>query len=235
MRLCQPDWRWSKVLAAIEAGDPPTDPFLADVYNVKRGISEDEDLQYVLDLYEDRQDRDTLVAFFLCRATYDEMTHGTGVEEKILRLYGKLFVDLAVFRNKMEWRKYVLFYVENCCVDEKGKIQVMKGVTDGPYALIAYWRIGEERLLPSNKVMIEKVLIMALEKSLLARNSSILSEASKEAFKWGKAAMDAIKVRDSIRDVTDGETQAITAIKKRKATLLASDLQTGLTPQDILH
>ncbi len=218
---------------AVTNETPPADAFLRDVYNVIVGESDHEIIHYALELYHTPRFRDTLMAFFLSGATMLQVMQGTGVAADTLMVFEKLFINLDVFRNKMEWRAFAEHYVAKCCADEDGETQVKKAIIDGPITLLVHWRIGEEPVFLSDKEILTQQALLAHTKSMAAWNARLTDAESKEAYRWGQFAVSTAQRRNNINDNSDVETDAIVAIQKRKATLEANEA--GLALSDILH
>jgi hypothetical protein len=190
-------------------------------------------MEYVFELYDDHPSRDTLVAFFLSGATMAQIVQGTGIDSDTLATFEKLFIDITVFRNKLEWRAFAEHYVEECCANEAGEAQIKKGILDGPIALLAHWRVGNEMIFLSDQEILTQQVLLAHMKALTARNAGVTSAEAKEAFKWGQFAVNTATRRSTLRDTSEIETDAIVAIQKRKATMDAKEA--GLEPGEILH
>ncbi len=233
MRNPFPDWRWRAVCSAVEVTEPPEDALLRDVYNVILGESKHETIMYVLELYHTHKSRDTLVAFFLSGAELPQIMQGTGVDADALRMFEQLFIDSTVFRNKMEWRAYAEYYVDQCCADENGQLQVKKGHLDGPITLMAHWAKGNEVITLTDQQILTQQALMAHTKALAARNAGITDIEAKEAYRWGQFAVNTAQRRSNLQDTADVEMDAIVAIQKRKATLEAEEA--GLSLSEILH
>lgn len=222
-----------QITEAINNNTPPDDSFLRDVYSVIVNQMDYENIKYALELHMTPPYRDTIMAFFLSWATLEQVGQGTGIALDVLSIFEKLFIDRAVFRNKLEWKSYVLFYADKCCHDDAGRDQVMKGATEGPLSLLQHWRVGNESLFPSKWDLVSDFIMIAYEKAIIARNSSILSEAAKEAYKWSALTLKTLQVQEGLKDIRHGALEAHTAIEQRESTLKVTDL--GIQPADIAH
>ena len=233
MRRKSPSWRWELVQKALEEEVLPADSFCREVYSVMNGTLELEPIIYALDIYENPSYRDTLIAFFLSGANTSQMMQGTRVDADTLSAFEKLFIDINVFRNKMEWRSYAEYYEANCCADEKGREQIKIGVLNGPIGLILHWHIGNEQIVLSDHEILTQQLRLAFVKSMVSRNASVTDSEAKEALKWGQFAVGAALRRSTLKGNTEIETDAIMAIKQRKSTMTIEE--TGMTAADFLH
>lgn len=229
----RPDWRWLLVEKAMEAGTPPEDAFLLDVYNVMAGILKHDVYQYALEIYAVPTFRDTMVAWFLSGASVDQMIQGSGVHAEALGAFEKLFIDSSTFRNKLEWRAYAEYYVANCCYNAAGEKQVKMAALEGPIPLLSYWRKGNELIRLSDEEILTQQALLAHVKALTARNASVTDPAAKEAFRWGQFAVATAQRRNVLHDTSEVEVDAIVAIEKRKATVEAQEI--GLDLADIKH
>jgi len=233
MKRKRPDWRWLLLQEALEAGAPPADIFLRDVYSVMQGTLEHEVYQYVLEIYSTPPFRDTMVAWFLSGANTEQIIQGSDVHAEALAGFEKLFLDSSTFRNKMEWRAYAEYYVANCCHDEVGQKQVKMAALEGPIPLLSFWKKGNEIIRVTDEEILSQQAVMAHVKATAARNASITDPTAKEAFKWGQFAVNTAQRRNVLHEVSDVEVDAIVAIQKRKATVEAQEL--GLNIADIKH
>jgi len=203
------------------------------VYSVIHDEAEDEHIQYVVELYLDPRQRDSLMAFFLSGATLEQAEKGLGVDIDVLTMFKALYADMSVFRNKMEWRYYAEEYATTMCYDTAGEEQVKGGVLYGPTFLMMFWASGSEDVPISEREIITTQMKMAYIKAFAAKNVSITTAEAKEAYKWGQFAVSSAKQRNTIKDTGDLETGAKVAIKQRKATMKADEA--GLNLSDILH
>ncbi len=233
MEQKRPDWRWTLVKKAVEDGVLPEDAFLQDIYNVMTGSLQHKVYMYTLELYTVRQFRDTMVAWFLSGADYDQIIQGSAVDVDALAAFEKLFIDSTTFRNKMEWRAYAEYYVANCCYNEIGEKQVKMAALEGPIPLLSYWRKGNELIKLSDEEILTQQAMLAHVKALAARNASVTDPEAKEAFRWGQFAVATAQRRNVLHAETDSEVDAIVAIQKRKATVEAQEI--GLDLADIKH
>lgn len=229
----RPDWRWLEIQEAVKAVSPPSDEFLRDIYNVILGELDHETYKYVLEMYMEGTQRDTLVAWFLSGANIEQIIQGSGVVEDALKVFERLFVDPEAFRNKMEWRAYAEYYALNCCANENGQKQIKMGVLEGPIPLLAFWKRGNELIKITDTEIMSQEAILAYVKSLAARNASILDPEAKEALRWGQFAVSSAARRNILNDTSEVEVDAIVAIRKRRATVDSLDI--GLSLDEIGH
>jgi len=235
MRICIPDQAWRQVCEAIKKKTKPADPFLRKVYSVMKGKEEHQSVAEALDLIENISHRISVTAYFLSGADIEQISRSLLISPDTLTVFGKLCIDTSVFRNKLEWNDYVVSYVKHYCADnERLKKEVQCAVTIGPIALEKYWQRGNEKLAITDKDLTRKVLETALEKAVLAVGSSINSNESREALKWGRFAVSIAPVHNNMKDTQELEDGAWAVIEKRREAKRPQDTDIGEV-DNILH
>lgn len=228
-----PDWRWTRVQAAVRDGITPEDPFLRDVYSVVKGTYQDKEIHEALYLYHVPYERDVIIAFFLSGATLDQIRYGLGISVDVLRPFATLFIDMKTFRNKIEWRLYAKYYADNCCIPDVKK-QLEVGLSHGPHILMHHWTMGSDVLEIPEREILSRWTMTAYSKAMIARDASINSAAAKEAFKWGAMAVKSVmELRNMRTEASDTNLDAVLAIKKRRDVLEPKEL--GISIADIAH
>lgn len=231
---CIPDWRWLAVQKAKTDNTPPEDEFLLTVYNVIVGKNRDEEIERAIDLYQLPYKRDTLTSFFLSRATLAQIRQGTNIPETVLEIYEQLFMDSHQFLDKMDRRIYARTYRDTICEAESRPI-IDKAIVDGPYALLQYWAEGSEMVNIPDAELASKLAMMAWTKVTAASQESILSDASKEALKWVKAANQLVNSRNRLHPDPADTDEVLVGIKDREVTIPVGMEGLGIPEDELVH
>ena len=231
-----PNHRWRRVVAAVAAKTPPADPFLLSVYNVITGTTKDDTISYALDLINEPQDRDSIVAFLLGGATYEGVATTLWIESvATVEIFAQLYMDSSVFRNKLEHLRYCEYYLESICPedDERNQALIRQGISHGPKSLELWFKRAGDVVHVSKEDITNAVLQMAFTNALAAKDVSVISPIAKESHRWVKTALDAITARDEHDRDTSDELDAILAIEKHLAA--KSPEAAGIVPEEIMH
>lgn len=231
---CVPDWRWMSLIQAQKTRITPQDPFLLRVYNVMMDIDTDEEVSEALTHYHIPFKRDTLISFFLSKATLDQTHTGTWVKTPVLEIFEKLFVDPEQFRDKMDLRMYAQFYRDTICVEEYRPVLDM-AVAEGPYALLQYWATGNELVRMPDDEFATKLAMAAYVKVMATNQESILSAASQESLKWLKAANQLLNARNRLNPTPKDNEDLLFGIKDREVTTPIGLQGTGFDISDVVH
>lgn len=229
-----PDWRWTLVQRAMGGLRDPDDVFIRRVCHVLRGTLRDEDIEEALYIHNVPFERNTLIAFIVCGASFSQIVQALGVKESVAHVFEKLFLDRSTFKNKMEWRMYVKYYIQNCGSKELAT-QIEAGMVHGPLVLVDRWTMGQDAPLElPARDMISKWAMTSYSKAMVARSAPITSQAAKEAFKWGAMAVKSIAEWQAIAtaEATDAPN-ALVAIEQRKASFTPDEV--GINVDTIEH
>lgn len=205
MASCIPNWRWLEVLRAQADSVRPTDEFIAHVYGVLQGHFQDENVSRAIELFNLPFKRDSLTAFLLSKATHAQIEKGTGIKLEVFVIFEKLFVDPDQFQDKMDVRMYAHLYRDTIC-QKDNRMQIEKAITDGPYALLEYWSLGNEVVSIPDEAIAAKLLGIALRKVSAAAQASLLSPEAKEGIRWAGYAEKILNTRNKLNPTpTDAE------------------------------
>lgn len=232
---CVPDWRWRKITRAMIDFSTPQDPFIQHVYNVNAGNKKDTAVEHAISLHQIPYKRDNLIAFFLSRATHQQITRGTWIPEEVLIIFEKLFIDPTQFSDKMDLRMYAKFYRDHICEMESRPV-IEKAIQEGgPYLLLQYWATGNEVIRVPDEELATKLLMTSFTKLAIASQESILAASSKEAVKWGKLANQALAARNRLNPTPLDTEDLIVGIKNREVTTAIGEDGVGFDLSTLVH
>lgn len=200
MPSCIPDWRWLEVLRAQAESVRPTDEFAAHVYDVLQGHVQDENVSIALEIFNLPFKRDSLTAFFLSKANHAQIEKGTGIKLEVFVIFEKLFVDPHQFKDKMDVRMYAHLYRKTIC-QKDNMMQIEKAITDGPFALLEYWSLGNEVVSIPDETIAAKLLGVALRKVSAAAQASLVSTEAKEGLRWAAYAEKILNTRNKLNPI----------------------------------
>ena len=109
---CIPDRKWRQYCQLAKEKKAIQDPLLKRIENVRTQKVKDENIEYVLDLIEDPDYRDTLVAFLLSGADLLSISTWLHIPLQILEMFCTLCFNQEEFRNKLELRGYAKRYAQ---------------------------------------------------------------------------------------------------------------------------
>lgn len=233
--LPQPDRLWKQVIEAYDSGTCPGDPFLKRVYSVMVGETEDETVQYALEKIAEPKDRDAIVAYILSGATNEMIANSLWIRStEVVDVFSKLYMDITVFRDKLEHLRYCEYYLEDRCEDdERNQALIQQGISHGPKALELWWKRAKDEVNIDRDDIADAVLRMAFTNAMAAKDVSVTHPIAKEAHRWVKTALDAIQVRDADRDDLGEDLDAMLAIEKHLSTKTPEEANVPL--DQIMH
>lgn len=156
------------------------------------------EVAYAVDLYENEEHRPALDAFLLAKASLDVVSQTLDIPVAILETYQHFFMDVSVFRNKLELISYATHYEST----PYGKELVRTAVTVGlDYLLWAYG--GSAGQLDSRHV-IRKTMVDAYFRGMAHKGNALTSNIAKESLKWW---LTAIKNAESLEKIDPHTTQ----------------------------
>jgi hypothetical protein len=212
---CVPDWRWIQVLEAQKTSIDPPDELAKKVYDVEQGRAEDAVISHALAVFRLPPKRDVLTAFLLSKATLVQAEKGTWIPEEVCQMYERIFLDPDQFQDKIDLYTYAHYYRDEVCL-EKNRIQIEKALTDGPYALLEEWSVGNEIIVIPDDEVASKLLGIALAKVSAAAQSSILSEASREGLRWANFAAKTLDTRNKLNPTPADADDLMMDLEKEK-------------------
>lgn len=231
MRRPVPDARYRLFLQAVDDRQPPDDLLALACYRAHTGHTPSEEHLYACELAGNPEDRDALVAFYLSGATSNETSESLGIPLAVLDIFGRLAIDMTVFRNKLELLRYVIEYKKTAT--ETGSQLIDLGTVQGPVALMYHFLHGHEDLPIDSKNYARSMMNQAYYFSMTARGNSIKSGVSKEALRWLSATSNLMKDYERLIVDTHDNTEMMLAIDSVKSTYTAEEL--NLDPKTFMH
>lgn len=210
------------------------DPLLQQINKVRQGTLKDEDVEYALDLIEDANYRDNVIAFLLSGATPMVVSEWLQIPVKVVDLFCELCFEKAEFRNKLEWRSYALKYAQDYALPENADL-VRSAIVLGPQYMKYHFQQGEEVVPLDARDLARSLIHQAFHFSRVARGNSINSAASKEALRWLNTASKLLTGYDKIpnEESNDDDNDAWIAIEEVK--ISQSVEECGLPKDAVMH
>ena len=192
MAQLAPDHRARWIIAAARDGSDEDiiEPLDRELFHfVKRGSAASAEIQQACDLYRDPEFSHILNALFLSGGQIEAIAAGLGMSEVTLGAYRRLFFDPDVLPHNLAKTRYVK---RLDCPDEFRSLYEL-AIERGPNELIERFRIGARpRLEPEN--LIYDAMADMWSKFLSHRGFVVTSDTSKEALRWGEAALRTAKM-----------------------------------------
>ena len=226
----QPDHRYRAVLSAVQEGTAPTEPQMAALYAVYDNATCPSDLvQYAHDLHEDEEHRAILDAFLLTRCPLTEIVAVLEIDVPVIETYVFLYMDVTVFRNKLEIISFAAHYESS----NYGKELVKTAVQVGPEYL--HWAYGKLSDAIDPRTIIRRTMQDSYFRGMAHKGNGLTTGVTKEAHKWWATAIKNAELTERMDPST--AKQAIEelriALGQRDETIGPDDFDVPLT--DILH
>lgn len=183
-----PDHRFRAVEAALaSAAPPPEDLLMRGLLIALANKSTATDLNpesYAYELYSNLEHRMVLDAFLLSHCPLSLVAKTLTIGEDVLETYAHLFMDMSVFRNKLE----VLTYAKDYPGGPYAKEMIRTAVTVGyEYLLWAYGNPDEDTV--DSRFIVRKTMIDAFFRGQAHKGNSLTSAMAKEAKAWTQMAV----------------------------------------------
>jgi len=218
----------------IEKGHRPKDPYVAQVYDVVIGNTQDEEIVYALDLVRVPEHKETLQAFFLGGASDQDVCDALDITVTVVEHVHKLVMDENQFRNKLERFTYAKDLVEaEDVLTERGADYIRMSMLHGPDILAQHFHLGNEEIKVDVKKLVGHFIETAYYLSANARGNSITSETVKQSRLWMLDILKYAEAHSELQSMGNATSDALLAIEERKATVSVEEL--GLNPDDIYH
>lgn len=229
---CIPDRKWRQYCKLVETKKAILDPLLLQVDAVRHGKLEDDDIAYALDLIEDPEHKDGIIAFLLSGEDLMGIATWLRIPLPVLEIFCALCFDRNEFRNKLELRSYARKYAREIAQPENTEL-IASAILLGPKYMMYHFQTGNEEMPMDPREFAKNLIHQAFHISRVARGNPINSPASKEALRWLNAASKLITGYDKVPgdDLTDDDSEAMIAIEEVKISRSVTEL--GLAPDDI--
>jgi hypothetical protein len=235
-----PDHRFLVVQTLIEKNSPvpsdwavPTHQHMLGLYVALRDkLSGDASTteSYAYELYQNLEHRMVLDAFLLANCPYSLISQTLGIGENVIEAYAQLFMDMFVFRNKLE----VISYAKDYPGGPYAKEMIRTAVTVGyDYLLWVYGNTDEETV--DSRFIVRKTMIDAFFRGRAHKGNGLTSAMAKEAKSWAAMAVSNAALIEKIdpRTTKAAVNELRIAIEGKDSTL-APD-KAPVPAEDILH
>lgn len=182
-------------------------------------------------LYKDHEHRVILDAFFLARAPEELIARIFEIDPAVVSAYGYLFMDMSVFRNRLEIRSYSVHYNN----DGDGRDITCLATGVGLEYLI--WAYGNQPTLTSEVVssgvlspgtteITRRTMTESFYKGMAHRGNSVVSSVAKEALKWWQQAVHNVAILEKLdpEGKQTGNDAVALALESRDETLGTTQL-----------
>jgi len=223
-----PDIRWQTLVKAVTDKKMPEDLYLARVYKVMTGETQDDTIAFALDIINTPVERDCLVAYFLAGASVEYICKSLGLKDEVCRNFGYLYIDMDTFRYRLEVLRYADYYM--CTIATKQQQELIKqGLHQGPeYITYHINPVMHEQL--SNEKVANKMLALSFYTASVAKSLGIESSASKQALRWMGTATKILTI--SGQNVQDPDDFNISLIELQQPQTLET---MQLTSDNLVH
>lgn len=180
-----PDHRFLAMQALVASGSPaPTDALEVALFARLSGQPcLVEAVAYASDLHENEEHRPVIDAFLLARTPLDIIASTLDIPAHVLETYMQLFMDVSVFRNKLELITYATHYESSAY----GKELVRAAVTVGLDYLL--WAYGNGNGQLDTRHVIRRTMLDAYFRGMAHKGNALTSNVAKEALKWWSTAI----------------------------------------------
>lgn len=178
--LRQPDHRFLRTKEALTGASPrPEEPRMLSLLEILEGTESTTPVRYAFDLYQNAEHRMVLDAFFLAMTPKDLITDTLNIPAEVLEAYGHLFMDMSVFRNRLE----ILTFAKDYPGTPYAKEMIRTAVTVGyDYLLWAYGNPNMDAV--DSRHIVRKVMVDSFFRGLAHKGNALTSAMAKEAKGW---------------------------------------------------
>lgn len=227
----RPDHRLQAVLTALrDGGDAPADPLSAELLSLLDNSGPaSEVVQYANDLYIDEEHRPIIDAFLLTRCPLEEVSALLVIDVAVLQVYGHLFMDMSVFRNRLEIISFAARYDSNSYGKELVKTAVMVGVE------YLRWTYGDLKQEFDPRDIIRRTMVDSYFRGMAHKGNALTTNVAKEAHKWWQTAVKNAELSERLSPSTGRQAieELRIALTKRDETITSD--QFVVPPSEILH
>ncbi len=231
MRL-RPDHRFQDVLAAVNASaNVPTESRMAALFarlDNPSGVV-DENVDYAYELHSEEEHRAIVDAFLLSKCEVAEISALLDIDAGVLETYAYLFMDMTVFRNRLEIISYAARYNSS----EYGKEMVRTAVHVGADYL--YWTYGKTRADFDPRYVIQKTMMDSFFRGMAHKGNALTTGVAKESHKWWGTAVKNAELMERLNPTTAKQAveELRIALGQKDDTVSADNFEVPL--DQILH
>jgi len=231
MHVPLPDARWRHVLHALKTNIPPEDPLALHVYRVKIGEEKDDTIRRALDIIEELEYRDTVIAYCLCEATPAETSESLRIPPEVLSVVNAMVCDVSVFEHKMELIRYTRHF--GTIAHAKIKQHVEDGLNCGPSYLINHFKMGHEQARVNRDEMLNEMAALAYNSSRLLK-SHPTPQMVDQFVKLSNVAQKSIVLCDRTNDVRTSAIEALVEIATQDNVIARLEAP-KISLEDVVH
>jgi len=234
---CVPDRKWRQYCQLKESKKAIADPLLQKVDAVRNGKLKDDEVEYVLDLIENPDHKDSVIAFLLSGAEISVISTWLYIPVSVLDLFCELCFNKSEFRNKLEIRSYAKYYAQSMAQLANADL-IASAILLGPEYMMYHFQQGSEKVSMDPRDFARNLINQAFHMSRVARGNSINSPATKEALRWLNTAAKLLTGYDKVPGDADSDddNEAMVAIESVRLTKSQEEYyaETG-GPVEIMH
>jgi len=227
--MLPPNHRYLAVKEALSGGVEIGDPRMAALAEIFSGRTcSRSDVAYAHDLYTHPEHRAVIDAFFLARTDVQTTSSLLEIPQDVLAAYGHLFLDMQVFRNKLDVWSYAASYNGSDYAKEIVRTAVQVGQ---PYL---HWLYGATNQI-DNRLVVRRTMEDAFFRGMAHKGNSLTSGMSKEALKWWGVSINNAVLLEKIDPQTtkSAVNELEIALEQRDETLTPEQAPVPL--EEILH
>lgn len=223
-----PDHRFRYVQGALQGRDGfPEEPRMQQLYALLSGSEAAATIRYAYDLYNNLEHRIAVDAFFLASTPRDLISTTLAIPVEVLDVYSYLFMDVSVFRNKLE----ILTYAKDYAGGAHAKEMMRTAATVGSEYLL--WMYGNpDTETVDSRYIVRRVMVDSYFRGLAHKGNPLTSAMAKEAKSWlsmsisnaaliekidprtAKAAVNELRIAIEGKDTTVAPEQAPVPIEE---------------------
>lgn len=208
----------------------PTDTRMLELLECLEGTRSSGLVSYAYDLYSNLEHRVVLDAFLLSHCPQDMIQKTLNIPVDVIETYVYLFMDLDVFRNKLEILSFAKEYPGGPYAKEMMRTAVTVGYE---YLLWAYGNPDEDVVDP--RFIVRKTMIDAFFRGQAHKGNALTSAMTKEAKAWMNMSVSQAALLEKIdpRTAKAAVNELKIAIEGNDSTVSADNAPVPV--EDILH
>jgi hypothetical protein len=230
--LRSPGHRYALVKEALAGTQPrPDDYRMRQLLEILEGsATETPTIRYAFDLFKDAEHRTVLDAFMLARCPTSLISTALEIPVEVIDAYAHLFMDMSVFRNKLEVLSYAKDYPGGPYAREMTRTAVTVGYE---YLLWTYGNPTED--VVDSRYIVRKTMIDAFFRGQAHKGNALTSAMAKEAKAWTGMAVANAALIEKIdpRTAKAAVNELRIAIEGKDSTLTPDTAPVPV--EDILH
>ena len=186
------------------------------------------DVEYARDLWEEKEHRAALDAFLLARVALPQIAEVLEISIDTVAAYAHLYMDVTVFRNKLERRSYAMRYGDDKYASELVRTAVVAGAE---YLL---WTFDEKHDTLEPATVVRRAMVDGYFRGLAHRGNGITTDVTREAHRWMQFGVSNAQSLEKLdpRTARSAHEELSIAIKGRELTISVG--AGPVAPEDVL-